>query len=799
MSPEPSAAVELRQVTKVYDRRGGTLRLRDAIPGLAGRAKQPLLALDHVDLDVGRGEAVGIIGPNGAGKSTLLKLIAGVTDPTSGTVRTGGRVSSMIELELGFHPELTGRENLVCSSAMLGVARDELPALAPEVIRFSGLRADALDQPLRTYSTGMRARLGFALASHVLADILVVDEVLTVGDREFQARCLTRIEQLVDAGTSLVFVSHAMELVSAVCTRAVHLRSGAVVDEGPAVEVVERYLSRSPSRHRRSDEAPATFARCDLASDTLDPWGVIEIDAEVEVHEPGARLELSVELVLPTHTMQVPFATAVAKAPVLSTPGRFRARGTSSVLGIDTGFMKVVVGLADGGRHQLSDVSVHELRVNGAPRSGNPHLAAVPTWAVDPLTPSTPLRSERLGRSLATDASVIIREVTKRYPPRDGASRARLMVPGPHRLDPDDTIALDDVTLEIERGSILGLIGSNGAGKSTLLRVLAGITRPDRGSVEARGRVIPVLELGLGFHPDLTGLDNLRVSARLLGMSATELEERLDAIIEFSELADVMAVPVKRYSTGMQARLGFALAIHAGGDILLLDELLAVGDEGFRRRAIDAVHSCRDDGATVVFVSHQLQLIQDLCDRAVRLERGAIVDDGLATDVVGRYGGPSWFAGASDADSAIRLHQLKLRRHRIPSGGTIEFEGVLEVDQPSPDVRLELSYRGAPEDRTLVQGIDEVLARSFFLATVEPAGGVLTIPGWYRFHGSVERNEFSGEFDVVVAAVDGLTDEIVAEAWAAVGVGVARAEGFPGPNFEVTWKIDPVDSVAAAR
>jgi ABC-type polysaccharide/polyol phosphate transport system ATPase subunit len=795
--PERPSAVEARDASKVYDRQAGSLRLRDAIPGLARRPKLPLVAIDDVDLDIPAGEAIGIIGPNGAGKSTLLKLIAGVSDPTTGTVRANGRVASMIELELGFHPELTGRENLVCGAVMLGVERRDVPALEPAIIGFSGLRPEALDQPLRTYSTGMRARLGFALASHVLADVLVVDEVLTVGDREFQLRCLERVGELIAGGTTLVFVSHAMDLVGNICSRAVHLRAGAVVDDGPAVDVVERYLTRSPSRHRRSADAPASFVSCRLTSDVIDPWDTIELEAEVEVHRPGSELELSVELVLPAHARPTPFATASTPIPELGSVGRYRLRGRSSPLPMDTGVVKVLVGLADAGRHQLSDIAVLELKMRGLPRSGNPHFAARPRWHLEPAGPASTLQTVRSARTGGERASIITRGVSKRFAQRDGTRRARLMIPGARALHVDDTVALDDVTIEIEAGSAVGLIGANGAGKSTLLRVLAGVTRPDTGEVDVRGRVIPVLELGLGFHPDLTGADNVRVSGRLLGMSAAEIDDRMDAIVEFSGLADeVLDVQVKRYSTGMRARLGFSLAMHARADILLLDELLAVGDQDFKRQAVDAIRGCRDEGTTLVFVSHQLRLVQELCDRVIRLEEGRVVDDGSAADVIDRYGGLSWSAGASDAGSGVRLHDMRLKRHRVPSGGALEIEGMVEVDRPSPNVRLELSYRGAPDDRSVVQDMEDVLARTFFVATVEPAGGAIAAPGWYRFDGAVERNEFAGEFDVVLAAIDELEDVIVAEAWQAAAVGPTRVEGFPGPQFDVAWSAERVDRVA---
>ena len=197
-------------------------------------------ALRAVSLEVRRGEVFGIIGPNGAGKSTLLKLIARVLRPTSGRVRVRGRVAPLLELGAGFDYELTGRENVYLNGAILGFSRADIAARMNRIVEFAGLR-ESIDLPIRTYSTGMTARLGFAVATDVPADILIVDEVLAVGDAEFQARSRERMDALRGAGEAVLLVSHGLQTILESCQRAAWLDHGRVMAVGPADEVVYRY------------------------------------------------------------------------------------------------------------------------------------------------------------------------------------------------------------------------------------------------------------------------------------------------------------------------------------------------------------------------------------------------------------------------------------------------------------------------------------------------------------------------------------------------------------------------------
>ncbi len=194
--------------------------------------------------------------------------------------------------------------------------------------------------------------------------------------------------------------------------------------------------------------------------------------------------------------------------------------------------------------------------------------------------------------------------------------------------------ALRDVSLSVREGSTLGLIGHNGSGKSTLLKVVAGILRPTSGIVRQRGRLSALLELGAGFHPELTGRENVYLNASFLGMTRRDIDRTYDAIVEFAELQEFMDNQVKFYSSGMLVRLGFAVAVHVDPDVLLIDEVLAVGDEAFQAKCIERVRQFQRDGRTMVLVTHALGRVTELCDHAVMLHHGVIHKEGTPEDVV---------------------------------------------------------------------------------------------------------------------------------------------------------------------
>lgn len=197
--------------------------------------------------------------------------------------------------------------------------------------------------------------------------------------------------------------------------------------------------------------------------------------------------------------------------------------------------------------------------------------------------------------------------------------------------------ALKDVSLAVPRGTTFGLIGHNGSGKSTLLRLMANIHRPTRGSIAVDGRVSALLELGAGFHPELTGRENIYLNAAILGLTRREINAKIDDIIAFAGLGEFIDSPVKIYSSGMFVRLGFAVAVHVEPDILIIDEVIAVGDEDFQRRCFDHLYGLRSSGATIILVTHSLNLVQTMCDHAAWLDHGQLRAVGPAADIVHQY------------------------------------------------------------------------------------------------------------------------------------------------------------------
>ncbi len=197
--------------------------------------------------------------------------------------------------------------------------------------------------------------------------------------------------------------------------------------------------------------------------------------------------------------------------------------------------------------------------------------------------------------------------------------------------------ALKDASLSVPRGEMLGLIGPNGAGKSTILKLMTRILEPTSGTITVQGRVAALLELGTGFHPDLTGRENVFLNGSLLGFSRRQMQQRLDSIIDFAGMERFIDVPVRHYSSGMYMRLGFAIAVHLDPDILITDEVLAVGDEAFQQKCLERMSDFRDEGVTIILVSHALPVVRKLCDRAVWLQQGQVVMEGAPDDVVDAY------------------------------------------------------------------------------------------------------------------------------------------------------------------
>jgi ABC-type polysaccharide/polyol phosphate transport system ATPase subunit len=223
-------------------------------------------ALRDVSIQVNRGEALGIIGHNGAGKSTILKLIANITVPTEGEIRINGRLSALIEVGSGFHPELSGRENVYLSGSIMGMRRREIDAKLDSIVDFAGVR-QFIDTPVKRYSSGMYVRLGFAIAAHLDPEILLLDEVLAVGDAAFQAKCMRRIKELEEAGTTIVFISHDLTAVERLCQRVVLMRHGRIAAEGRSRDVIRDYHQGAvaPTKSSALHTAASRRAACACA------------------------------------------------------------------------------------------------------------------------------------------------------------------------------------------------------------------------------------------------------------------------------------------------------------------------------------------------------------------------------------------------------------------------------------------------------------------------------------------------------------------------------------------------------
>ena len=279
--------------------------LRDLLPALArglmragpdrmALRREEFWAVRDVSFSVGPGECLGIIGPNGAGKSTTLKLLGRILAPTLGRCEVVGRAGSLIELTAGFHPDLTGRENVYLSGAILGMRRAEVHAKLETIVEFAGVSA-FLDTPTRKYSSGMSARLGFAVAAHLDPEVLLIDEVLSVGDHAFQERAFARIRTMVDAGTPVVVVSHHLKRVAELCTKALVLNQGEVVHAGAALDCISAYLKLStgeltPARHQ------VRLERVGASSSSLESGQELTLAAIVSPHDAG-RVGVGVRII----------------------------------------------------------------------------------------------------------------------------------------------------------------------------------------------------------------------------------------------------------------------------------------------------------------------------------------------------------------------------------------------------------------------------------------------------------------------------------------------------------------------
>ncbi|MGI5915795.1 MAG: ABC transporter ATP-binding protein [Anaerolineae bacterium] len=306
--------------------------------------------------------------------------------------------------------------------------------------------------------------------------------------------------------------------------------------------------------------------------------------------------------------------------------------------------------------------------------------------------------------------------------------------------------ALRDVSFTVEAGETLGLIGTNGSGKSTCLKLLTRILEPTSGNIEVTGRVSALLELGAGFHPDLTGRENVFLHGSVLGLSRREMTERFDDIVAFAELERFIDVPVKFYSSGMYVRLAFAIAINVNPDILLIDEVLAVGDQSFQDKCLRRVHEMKDMGVTIVYVSHGLDSVMNLCDRTLWLDNGVLCDDGMTDVVVRRYlqalaaHDDGVAPDAADTTAPVtETEPVDDQRAGDPDRECAAVEGSSEVVSLPP----EAGRRGTREIEIVdVRFVDATGQISNTLATGEP----MTIVLRYHAHRRIEQPGFGVAF-----------------------------------------------------
>lgn len=301
--------------------------LRDLIPALTGKlfrhaeldqlAGREFWALQDLCFEVTRGEAFGIIGHNGAGKSTALKILSRIMRPTKGELLVNGRLSALIEVTAGFHPDLTGRENIFLHGAILGMSRREIQSKLDQIIAFSGIE-QFIDTPVKRYSTGMFARLGFSVAAHVDPEVMIVDEVLSVGDYLFQAKCIERMKEVIRNGTTVLFVSHNLKNISEFCNRCLLLENGSTVTVGPAHEVVARYLQSGrelPAGGR--DARPVTITNVRLRSERGDIFSRFRsgdtISLDVEVTARAACSKFAITPWMTTETNDIVFETTTER------------------------------------------------------------------------------------------------------------------------------------------------------------------------------------------------------------------------------------------------------------------------------------------------------------------------------------------------------------------------------------------------------------------------------------------------------------------------------------------------------
>jgi ABC-2 type transport system ATP-binding protein len=357
----------------------------------------------------------------------------------------------------------------------------------------------------------------------------------------------------------------------------------------------------------------------------------------------------------------------------------------------------------------------------------------------------------------------------------------------------EDFWALRDIDLEIEAGTTIGLIGPNGSGKSTLLKTIGGIIQPTEGRVQRRGQLAALLELGAGFHPDLTGRENVYLNASILGLTREETDAHFDEIVEFSGIGEFIDTQVKFYSSGMYVRLAFAVAIHVDPDILLVDEVLAVGDEAFQKKCLDKIRAFQEEGRTIILVTHTLSQITDMCNRAIVLAKGGVVFDGDPEDAVSIL--RSGFAVTNPTQAAEIVEAEE--RAEILSVRTLDARGnATDLFETGDDITVEIELEAVRRAAGWGVGlhVDNAFGQLVTGATSgslgqDPAG---PLDGRQRVRFVLPKVPIgSGEYGITIAVMGSDRQEI-ARATHAANFRVRKNTRSWGPVFtDVTFHADP--------
>src|SRR5690625_104259 len=444
---------------------------------------QKIWPLKDISFSGYQGEILGIIGSNGAGKTTLSKVVTGILRHDYGHLLVDGKVTALFSFGMGFNPQLTGRENVYLNGMMLGIDKELINEYIGDIHEFSDL-GDFLDQPMKYYSSGMKARLGFSVASHLQPEILILDEALNTGDGKFSNKASKKMQELVQQAKMVIIVTHSLRYAQNNCDRLIWLHKGEVKEVGEPKEIIANYRATVPKpvKKKRSLELNKT-------------------------------------------------ETIVRHNPVIK----------ATNLGVN------------------------------------------------------------------------------------------------FKLDKGEFWALRDLNFTINEGEVVGIIGHNGAGKSTLCKLMTRILAPDEGHVEVFGETSSLLGYGTGFNPQLTGLDNIYLNGMLLGIPKQIIDERYKEIVEFAGLQRRIDKPVKTYSSGMRARLGFSIAAVLKPDVFIIDEALSTGDLEFRQKATERIQEMMEQAKAVVIVSHSMQFVEQVCTRAIWIDQGKIRADGDAEQIVDEY------------------------------------------------------------------------------------------------------------------------------------------------------------------